>query len=176
MVREVNLLEHLPPFMQEYIEMQQIMFAENPDVQLLENRQEVVKNNQFILTCDETGISMFEKLLSIIPSVNDTLEERKTRVITKWNDSLPYTYKGLIKALNVLCGEGGYQISTNFNEYRLYLVVSLSHVSLKQLDEIIIDMIPANINVTYLNELPENIPCGLYVGKTIQTVKHITIN
>ena len=46
MVREVNLLGYLPPFMQEYVEMQQIMNAEQPDVQALEDETEKIKNNQ----------------------------------------------------------------------------------------------------------------------------------
>ena len=99
MIRDVNLLEYLPPFVQEYVEMQQIMQAENPDVQKLEDETEIIKNNQFIQSCNLTGIRKFEELLKIIPSNVDTLESRRSRVLTRWNDVVPYTKQTLQQKL-----------------------------------------------------------------------------
>ena len=44
MVRDVNLIEHLPLFIQVYREIHLIMSAENPEFQLLADESERIKN------------------------------------------------------------------------------------------------------------------------------------
>ena len=104
MIRDVNLLGHLPPFIQEYMEIREIMKTENPEFQLVEDESEIIKNNQFIQSCNLTGISKFEKLIGIVPSADDTLESRINRVLVRWNDTVPYTWKTLLNKLDTLCG------------------------------------------------------------------------
>ena len=176
MVREVNLLGYLPPFMQEYVEMQQIMNAEQPDVQALEDETEKIKNNQFILTCDEVGISRYEELLNIVPNPNDTLEARISRVLTRWNDSLPYTYKGLKEKLNVMCGEGNYLLIPSFNEYGLEIVVSLPlSGQADELDYMLSYMIPANIVVTSRNNMVRTMTGTVHGGGTTIETSNFTL-
>ena len=45
MIRNVNLIEHLPLFVQEFREIQGIMNAENPEIQSVEDNSEQIKNN-----------------------------------------------------------------------------------------------------------------------------------
>ena len=72
--------------------MWKLMQAENPEFQLANNETEKIKNNLFIETCDEKGISRFESIMGIFPLDTDTLESRISRVLTRWNEKLPYTY------------------------------------------------------------------------------------
>lgn len=176
MPKQVYLLQYLPPFMQQYLEMQKIISTEEAELQNAVNEYDKMLNNQFILTADETGVKRFEKFMSIVPSVGDTLEERKTRIISKWNDSLPYTFRKLIEALNVLCGEGNYTIEHDFANYEMHLNVSMSGQNLKQLDKVLFDMIPANIKVTYHNELPRKIDNDLIIANTIVKNVYKVIN
>ena len=60
----VNLLEYLPDFMQEYREIRQIMKSEEPEFKTLWDLFKKVFNNQFIQYCDEDGISKFEEMLN----------------------------------------------------------------------------------------------------------------
>ena len=62
----VNLLEYLPDFMQEYREIRQIMKSEEPEFKTLWDLFKKVFNNQFIQYCDENGISKFEEMLNKI--------------------------------------------------------------------------------------------------------------
>lgn len=153
MLRDVNLIEYLPPFVAEYQEIKYIMSTENPEIQLVEDETEIIKNNQFILTCDLIGISRFEKLLGITPSKNDTLEMRISRVFIRWNDDIPYTYKVLIQKLTLLCGDD-FEIIPNFNEYEMSIITHLE--SFGQVDELVNllkYMIPCNIDVNSNNEM-----------------------
>ena len=61
----VKLIEYLPQFMADRKEMQVITSAEDPEFTLFWAVLKRVINNQFITTCDEQGISKFEKMLKL---------------------------------------------------------------------------------------------------------------
>lgn len=176
MIREVNLLSFLPEFVQEYREIKHIMNSEQPEIQKLEDETEIVKNNQFILSCDIDGIARFENLLGITPKPDDTLDARKSRVITRWNDSIPYTYKGLKEKLNVMCGEGNYLLIPSFNEYGLEIVVSLPlSGQADELDYMLSYMIPANIVVTSRNNMVRTMTGTVHGGGTTIETSNFTL-
>lgn len=176
MIREVNLLSFLPEFVQEYREIKHIMNSEQPEIQKLEDETEIIKNNQFILSCDIDGIARFENLLGITPKPDDTLNARKSRVITRWNNSIPYTYKGLKEKLNVMCGEGNYLLIPSFNEYGLEIVVSLPlSGQADELDYMLSYMIPANIVVTSRNNLVRTMTGTVHGGGTTIETSNFTL-
>ena len=176
MIREVNLLSFLPEFVQEYREIKHIMNSEQPEIQKLEDETEIIKNNQFILSCDIDGIARFENLLGIKPKPDDSLDARKSRVITRWNDSIPYTYKGLKEKLNVMCGEGNYLLIPSFNEYGLEIVVSLPlSGQADELDYMLSYMIPANIVVTSRNNMVRTMTGTVHGGGTTIETSNFTL-
>ena len=177
MIREIKLLQYLPPFVQEYREMQKIMEAEEPEFQLVADESEVLKNNQFISTCDETGIARFESLLHITPSADDSLQARISRVITRWNSSIPYTYKALLQKLEVLCGAGNYDVIPDFDNYEMTVNAYLPLAGqTNELDYLLSYIIPANIKVTSLNTIVHNITGNLYAAGGTVTHRKFTID
>ena len=153
MIRDVNLLGHLPPYVQEYLEIQNIMESENPEFQFVEDESEIIKNNQFIESCNLTGISKFEKLIGIVPSDDDTLQSRISRVMTRWNDVVPYTFKVLLQKLNTLC-DGDYEIIRKLNEHEIDITTHLDlYGQVEELDYFLSYMIPANQLLQSKNEL-----------------------
>ena len=74
MIREVDLVSYLPPFIAEYKETNITLEAENPEFVLVWKAADRVLYNEFIATADEYGISRFEKILNILPSRDDTLQ------------------------------------------------------------------------------------------------------
>lgn len=154
MIRDVNLIKHLPPFIQEYLEIRKIMESENPEFQLVEDESEVIKNNQFIQTCNLIGISMFEKLIGIVPSVDDTLESRINRVLVRWNDNVPYTWKTLLNKLNSLCGVNNYEIERNLDKHILHITTHLDlYGQVEELDYFLSYMLPASMLLDAKNKL-----------------------
>lgn len=176
MVREVNLIGYLPEFIQEYREIKHIMNSEQPEIQKLEDETEIIKDNQFILTCDLNGITRFEKLLGITPLSDDTLESRKSRVISRWNDMIPYTYEVLRDKLNLICGEGNYLMIPNFNDYELEIMVSLPLCGqADELDYMLSYMIPANIVVTSRNNMVRTMTGTVHGGGTTIETSNFTL-
>ncbi len=154
MIKNVDLISYLPQILQDVREYTVIMYAENPEFQLVIDESEKIKNNQFIKTSDLEGISKFEKLLNIIPLADDTLQSRISRVMSRWNDVVPYTYKALIERLNILCDGVNFTINRNFNEYKMEII---THLELSgQVDELqylLGCMIPVNIELTSKNDI-----------------------
>lgn len=154
MIRDVNLIEHLPLFIQNFREIQQIMTAENPEFQLVVDESEKIKKNQFIETSDLVGIRRFEKMLNIVPTVDDTLESRISRVLTRWNDVIPYTYRALVQKLAQLCDGLNFSINPNFNEYKMEIITHLEMSGqVDELQRLLGYMIPVNLELTSRNEI-----------------------
>ncbi|MCM1228274.1 MAG: YmfQ family protein [Clostridium sp.] len=122
MTKEVDLVSYLPSFLAEFKEIAVALEAENPEFTLVWNAADRVLYNEFIATADEYGISRFEKILNILPSREDTLESRRTNVMSKWLSDLPYTMKILIKNLQILCGGNDFTISKSFNNYTIRII------------------------------------------------------
>lgn len=161
MIREVELLNHLPLFIQEYREIREIMKSENPEIQSLEDETEIIFNNQFIQSCNLKGIAKFEELMKITPEINDTLESRISRVLSRWNDTAPYTFIVLCQKLDVLCGKDNYEIEKKFNEYKMKITTHLELPGqVDELDYILDYMIPANIDLTSENKIFLNMTDG----------------
>ena len=177
MIRDVKLLNYLPEFMQEYREMKCLMLAEDPEVQKLEDETEIIKNNQFILTCNEKGLSKYEKLVGILPDPGSGIEERKKRVIEKWGTAVPYSYARFIQRLDQLCWNEGYVIRPHFGQYEIELLVSLAERGqIRDLEWICETYVPANMDVSLLNKIAVHAEEGLYAGGVVSICLNIEVN
>ena len=70
MIREVDLVSYLPPFMAEFKEIMATLEAENPEFVLVWEAADRVLQNEFIETSDEYGISRWERILGVFPKTN----------------------------------------------------------------------------------------------------------
>ena len=143
----VNLLSYRPDFMQEYREIRWIMF-----------------NNQFIQYCDEEGISKFEEMLGLHRYENDTLEIRIFRVLTYWNDQIPYTWRVLVNRMDQLCGVGNYELRPNFNVYELGITTKFDDAKkYDELNNMLKTILPANLGFNSINILTPKTENKIYV-------------
>ena len=180
MIRDVELLKHLPLFIQEYREIRAIMNAENPEFQSTENETEVIFNNQFIKSCNIKGIAKFESLMGIVPELDDTLESRISRVLTRWNDTVPYTFIVLCQKLDTLCGKNNYEIIRDIDKYTMDITTHLELTGqAEELDYMLGYMIPVNIAMTVNNKIYLNMTDStskLASGITFCNIVEITDN
>ena len=139
-------MDYLPPFMQEFKEIAAIMDAEQPEFELAWREAENALADQFILTATINGIKRYESIYDIVPKGTDTLEERRFKILTKKNDKPPYTLNSLRSTLNALCGENGYAIYMNYNEYELVVKLAISNTNnFTAVAELLEKVLPANI-------------------------------
>lgn len=157
MIRNVDLVSYLPPIMAEFQEYRATLEAENPEFVLVWNATDQVLQNEFIATADEYGISRFEQILNILPSKEDTLESRRSRVQTRWFNTIPYTLKTLLGKLIALCGENNFTVVKDYDHYKISIFTDLELFGqAEELDFTLDTMIPCNMIVVSRN----NIPCN----------------
>ncbi len=85
-------------------------------------------------------------MLKIVPKVTDTLEDRKFRVLARYNSSIPYTYEHLLEQLTILCGEDGFTCELFNDEYRIKIRVELFvKVMYDEVEKMLARILPANI-------------------------------
>lgn len=172
-----RLIDYLPPIMQNFKEIKEITNAEQKEVDLIDGEISKVLDNAFIESCDEYGIKKYEKLVGVTPTAQDTLESRKSRVLIRWNNFVPYSYKVLIRKLNIFCGVNNYDISGDLKNYELVIQTMLSLPGQsKELEVMLNKMLPLNIALSVLNDLEYELVGYIHsFGVTIET-KSITIN
>ncbi len=148
MVREVDLVSYLPPFMAEYQEDTVTLKAEDPEFRLVWEAVDRLYKNEFILDADEYGISRFERLLKLHPCDTDSLELRRLRVLAMWFKRTPYTFPWLKAWMVLLCGTQGH--AESFADYLLFIqldrnILPLAGGIMGIILEILPPIIPANM-------------------------------
>ena len=114
-----KLIQYLSPFAQSFGEMQEIMRVEEKWIDKMESHIGKIYDNAFIEDCDEYGIRKYEKLLGILSDTEEKLATRKLRVRVGWNYTIPYTYRTMIRKLNLLCGVNNYDIDADLENYKI---------------------------------------------------------
>ncbi len=128
MIREIDLREYLPPFLVEYRELKRILETENIFLQQVENENWQIVDNRFITSCDEYGISRYERMMNITPLDDDTLDDRRFRILSNWNKVLPYNFAFLYNQLVTLCGEDNFSMTIE----NMVLTIKLGLTSKRQ--------------------------------------------
>lgn len=141
-----QLINYLPPFVQEYQEVKAIMDAEQFVFEKGWTDTENVFNDQYIQNATENGISRYEKILGITPKGTYTLDDRRFNVLARMNEQLPYTLESLKNSLTSLCGKGGYSIRLDADKYELTVKLALANENSVAAVNLLLDkMLPANI-------------------------------
>ena len=165
-MRKVDLWYYLPPFLKEFLEMREILGAEEPEFQELVKQYDDVLKDNFIVTATERGIARFESTLGIRPDASASLETRRSAVLTKWWDATPYTLRTLKNRIAMIQGNSNIQISFDKdNPYCIQIVTRLETAG--QVDDlayIIQTMLPANLEVDSANRLEGTVNIGLFYG------------
>ncbi|MEY8428830.1 putative phage tail protein [Lachnospiraceae bacterium 46-15] len=154
-VERGKLIDYLPDFMKQFIEIKEIMQAEDKEMDEIDFNIQRALDNAFIEGCDEYGISKYEALLGITVRQQESLGVRKTRVLSRWNDFQPCTYRRLLKKLDILCGTGNYRVDGSLEDYQLCIGISGKALGVRgELEEMLKKMLPENINYEIFEEHP----------------------
>lgn len=121
--------------------------------------------NTFVLTSDESGVIMFEKMLNIVANIQtEDLEFRRRRVLNRLSTKIPFTFRFLKQKLDEIIGVNAWSASVDFNNYTLYVESSASNQNwYSELEFTVNRMKPCNlvfVNVPYT-------PAGIKMSEEI---------
>lgn len=145
MIREVDLLSYIPDFLREYMEMSVIQKVIQPEIQIMEDETDVLFNNQFINSSDERNIKRYETMIRVYPQSGDTLEDRRFKVLSKWNRMIPYTRATLRKKLSMLCGDDGFFMEIKPQKIIIVRVALKSKRSFSEVAALLEEFTPCNM-------------------------------
>lgn len=120
-----SLMSYLPYVLRDYTEIQAILVGQQPELDQVWEAAESLLENQFIVSAEGLGLGRWEKILGITPKGTDSLEDRRFRILARWNEELPYTIKQLRAILETLCGAGNYTAEMD-GAYTLSVKVGLA--------------------------------------------------
>lgn len=165
-MRKVDLWQYLPPFLREFLELGEVVKAEEPEFQHLVGRCDEVMKDYFITTATKRGIARFEQLMHIVPTNVNDLENRRSAVITRWWNMIPYTLRSLRNRIVIVQGNDNVQITFDpDNPHRIIIATRLiSMEQRKDLAYIVQTMLPANLEVTLVSHINFKLEMSLGVG------------
>ena len=147
--RDVCLLESLPQLYHPIEDFQASCNVSGEEVEKLYSGVRDILNSAFVQTGDEFTLSKWERYLRIASNREDTLENRRFRILAKLNDLPPYTDTYLVDKLTELCGEDKFRIFRNYTNYELIVEISLaSEANTDIVGDIVRSIVPANLDVT----------------------------
>ena len=139
---------YFPDFIKDVREFKALGTAENPEIDGLYSALEAVMGSQFVETASEYSVSRLETITGIRPKGTDSLDERKFRLIAKFNEYLPYTWRGLVKMLDGICGEKGYEKERDVNGFLVTVRVGLANrPKLETVRELLENVVPVNMGI-----------------------------
>jgi hypothetical protein len=147
-----QLLDYLPDYLQSIREYYAIFeYGEQGEIENLWQNTQNIYDDQFIQTATQNGIGRWEKILDIVHKASDTLDDRRFAVLSRLQESLPYSVRRLKQMLATLCGDDGYNLAIDSNSYTLSVQVAQSaRNKFNAVKNLLERIIPANliVNIT----------------------------
>lgn len=174
---DVKLLDYLPTFLREYREFGAIANAEEPELRRFSTASVKLLKNQFIETADADGIAEFEQILGILPSSAETLESRRSRVLSRWFSEIPYTLRTLILKLKALCGDRNFSVEENYDFYEIKIKTELELLGqVDELSRIIESIVPCNMQVFSENTISASTAGSFGVGGVVSVTESAVVS
>jgi len=168
-----NISKYFPSFMGEIREFKALANAENPEFELLPEAIETILSASFIENTNTYGIGRLEKITGITSKGTDTLDERKFRILAKFNEYIPYTWNALTNMLDSLLGLDGYEKERIPREFNVLVRVGLSNA--KKFDavkELLDRIIPVNMTIDLTILYNRHYEVGVYRHEFLSGYTH----
>jgi len=148
------LVDYLPEIMREIREISCIMQAQGDEIKFVGQAVNRSLDNTFAESADLDGILRFERLFGVIPKSSQSIEERRTELLNRLHDRVPYTYNTLDAMLLDLYGYDGRARHSLKVNYGLYAVTIFLDKCLEESVSVIRcfvrQRIPANMTLEIL--------------------------
>ena len=142
----MDYIKYIPNEMKDITEYKELDKVANATTLSVKLDMEQVVNNHYFSELDEYGCDRTEKIMNINYDELPELETRRLNIITKANNTLPYTIYNLKRKIASLLGNDGFAIDLEYGKYHLTIILFVQNFDkIEYLKEHIEGMIPCNI-------------------------------
>ena len=171
--RDVRLQRYHPDVLAPAKEFKALAAAENPEFNVVWEFAWKLLANTFVLDIDEDGADRWENMLHLRKLPEDTLADRRLRILITINAIVPYTIRRLQQLLDAGYGEGNAVASTN-KEYELWIDIDNSIIfSTVAMRIMLRAIVPANLTINIGQTIPAE--AGIFAGGKVSTYQTINI-
>lgn len=164
---------YLPDIIHQIREYQEIEKKYDHNIVTAISQLNRIEQNRFLDGLDEYGCERNEQILGIIPDPSDTLEDRRRRIRGYYTSNKPYTIKKLREVLGTMCGENGYILTVDTENYIVKVAIKLeSRRLVDNADELVRRMVPANLIVDVYLLYNQNISFKKYTHGELKKYTH----
>ena len=174
MITLLELKELLPTWYTGLLEFETLMQIEQHLLEDLVASIERAQGNLYVSTADSETIAIYERMLRITRQADDTLDMRRFRVLTRLSSQKPYT----LRYLSEMLGSIGDNISVNcvYDEYTLLVYSVLEkRGQMDDIDYILRTVVPANLRVSFINQLVANKAAARIALAAVMTVDEFVL-
>ena len=125
------------------------------------------------MSLTEYGCQRWEAILGLSVAPGDTLQERRERILIRYLDQFPYTYRTLLKYLSTVSDD--FQVVLNNDAYELFIRIRLSGLTQRDaLAATLGQMIPANLVLLLQTAIPQVVqsPPTVVGAAMVNMVRH----
>ena len=168
------LFERWPYFLQDITEFMAIAEAEQPEFDEAAETANGLHNEFSLFTLSDKGANRWEQIMGLSGTPDDTLEARRSRILTKYLSHLPYTYRSLLRYLAQISG-GDYAVDLDAANYEIFISVRLMGYSQKTaLIATLTDMLPANLVLKLQSKIQQAVEKACVIPALYMTHKVYT--
>lgn len=171
--RDVSVQRYYPNVLAPAKEFKAIAAAENPEYAILWDALWKWFANTFVVDIDEDGAARWESMLGLHKLPEDTLADRRMRILIAINAVIPYTIRRLQQILDAGYGEGNAIASTN-TDYELWIDINNSIIfSTVPMRVMLRAIVPANLTINIGQTIPAE--AGFFIGGKISLYQTINV-
>jgi hypothetical protein len=141
----MKLLKYIPEVLKNFRELSEVFKVEESELLEVQGNFLEVLKDLFINDATERGLERWESILNIVPRLDEDLDDRRFKILTRLVKKLPYTYRRLDELLKGICGRD-YVINKKFDQYEIEVKINIT--SKKQYDsveQLLNAIVPANL-------------------------------
>lgn len=161
-----QLIDYIPPVLQEVLELQALTNAEQLEVEQLWDAIEAAINDQFILSLSPAGAARWENILDIVPV--GSLEDRRITIMIALFNKLPFTLERLKELLSQITE--AYEVDLQPDQYALLLRLQLPNEERRTvISKMLRQKIPANLIMSIVAAIPQKVEGARLVAGAAMT-------
>lgn len=145
----MKLIEYMPQYLKNIREFQEIFKSEDEQLEYMSNLIAKMLTEVIVKTADSYGLERYEKIYNIT-DIATTIEARRTNILLKMNNRVPYSKKWLANLLDAVIGKDKYILSIDESTYSINIEMSLTYSEAAEtLKKELSLEIPANMKLQY---------------------------